>query len=116
MAGTFDCGVPVTHGPPEQGSLALAPDMMFIGVHGDALVLAAVWPNEDDLGPKCPPGQPDSTGCDDTFPSTVERVLVVGGELWVYTSESLEHFDVDTGGPITAPVLVGMVVLPPPGH
>lgn len=106
----------VAHGAPEQGSLAPAPDALFVGVQGDSLIPTLVRPSEADLGPRCPPGQVDPTGCDDTFPPTVQRVLVVGGGLWLYTTESLERFDVGTEGPITTAVPAGMVVLPPPGH
>ena len=106
----------VTHRSPDDRSIPPAPEAMFVGVQGDTLVPTFARPNEADLGPKCPPEQLDRTGCDDTFPPTVERVLVVDGELWLYTSESLERFDIGTDGPITNATPAAMVVLPPPGY
>jgi hypothetical protein len=106
----------VTHLSPDDRSLAPAPEAMFMGVQGETLIPTIARPNEAYLGPKCPPEQLDRTGCDDTFAPTVERVLVVDGELWLYTSESLERFDVNAEGAITTATAAQMVVLPPPGH
>lgn len=104
----------VTHSPPDDRSLPPAPEAMFFGVQGDVLVPATAQPTEADLGPSCPPEQLDRTDCDDSGPPRVDRVLVVGGDLWLYTSESLERFDVNSEGPITSATPAGMVVLPPP--
>lgn len=106
----------VTHLSPDDRSLAPAPEAMFVGVQGEILVPTVARPNEAYLGPRCPFGQLDRTGCDDTGPPMVDRVLVVGGELWLYTSESLERFDVNGEGVITTATPADMVVLPPPGH
>lgn len=54
----------------------------------------AVTPRQADLGPPCPTrGEYDPTTCDSTGPPAVQRVLVVDGAPWLYTSESLERLD-----------------------
>ena len=53
---------------------------------------AAVTPREAELGPRCPTkGDYDPMSCDNTGTPTVQRVLVVDGLPWLYTSESLER-------------------------
>ncbi len=89
------------------------PQAFFIDVGADGPVPLMVTPTEADLGPKCPPTQMDRTGCDDTGPPSVDRVLVVDGQVWLHTSESLEHLDVGASGPITGATSLVVVPLPP---
>jgi hypothetical protein len=74
------------------------PDVaVFAEVRGDALDTRSVTPNEAPLGPPCRPDQEDRSTCDSTGRPQVDRVLVVGGELWLHTGESLERIEVATG-------------------
>lgn len=71
-----------------------APQAQLLTVGEGPPVPNPVTPNEADLGPRCPREQPfDPTTCDNTGPPSVERVLVVDGAPWLYTSESLERLD-----------------------
>jgi hypothetical protein len=67
-----------------------------------------VTPHDADLGPRCPStGLSDPTKCDNTGPPEVQRVLVVKGVPWLYTTESLERLDPKSLAPN------GIVVLRP---
>ena len=69
------------------------PDALFLTVEAAGLAPRLVDPTDADLGPRCEPMQEDRRTCDDTGPPQVHRVLVVDGEPWLYTSESVEHLD-----------------------
>jgi hypothetical protein len=74
------------------------PDVALVAeVRGDVLSTRSVTPKEAPLGPPCRPDQEDRSTCDPTGRPQVDRVLVVGGELWLHTGESLEHVEVATG-------------------
>lgn len=82
----------------------------FIRVDGDALIERLVQPTDVDLGrPKCRGNEMDWSRCDSSGPPYVQRVLVVNGTIWLYTSESLEALD---PGSLAS---TGVIVLPPPG-
>lgn len=74
-------------------AIAPAPDALFLAVAGDAVTPGIVSPREADLGPRCRIDQLDRSNCDDTGPPSVSRVLVIDGDPWLYTSESLEQLD-----------------------
>lgn len=69
------------------------PDALFLAVEEAGLTPRLLDPTEADLGPRCEPRQLDRSDCDDTGPPQVRRVLVVDGDPWLYTSESVEHLD-----------------------
>ena len=70
------------------------PQAQFLSVGAAQPTPAAVTPREADLGPRCPTDRLyDPTTCDSTGPPSVQRVLVVDGAPWLYTSESLERLD-----------------------
>ena len=69
------------------------PDALFLAVEESGLTPRLVDPTEADFGPRCEPDQLDRRNCDDTGPPQVHRVLVVDGDPWLYTSESVEHLD-----------------------
>lgn len=71
------------------------PDAAFLRVDGDSVDVRLVTPREADLGPKCRFGE-RPVNCDHTGPPQVQRVMVVDGQLWLYTSESLERLDAET--------------------
>jgi hypothetical protein len=78
--------------PPWQPSQAA-----LLGVSLGTPTPTMVTPRESDLGPRCPlRGEYDPTTCDWTGPPSVQRVLVVDGVPWLYTSESLERLDPQT--------------------
>ncbi len=73
------------------------PQAQFLNVTTGAPMPAAVTPREAELGPRCPTqGEYDPMTCDNTGNPTVQRVLVVDGVPWLYTSESLERLDPQT--------------------
>ena len=70
------------------------PQAQFLSVGAAPTTPASVTPREADLGPRCPTDRLyDPTTCDSTGPPSVQRVLVVDGAPWLYTSESLERLD-----------------------
>ncbi len=70
------------------------PQAQFLSVGAAQPTPTAVTPREADLGPRCPTDRlVDPTTCDSTGPPSVQRVLVVDGAPWLYTSESLERLD-----------------------
>jgi hypothetical protein len=74
------------------------PDVALLSeVRGDVLTTRSVTPKEAPLGAPCRPDQEDRSTCDPTGRPQVDRVLVVGGELWLHTGESLERIDPATG-------------------
>ncbi|HTN99534.1 MAG TPA: hypothetical protein VL068_02565, partial [Microthrixaceae bacterium] len=72
------------------------PEALFLNVGASDVGARMVRPREADLGRHCPQDQLDRTGCDDSGPPMVSRVLVVNGAPWLYTSESLERLDPDS--------------------
>ncbi len=72
------------------------PESLFLNVGQTEIGARFARPREADLGRKCPIDQFDRTGCDDSGPPTVTRVLVVNGAPWLYTTESLERLDPDS--------------------
>ncbi|MGB6059323.1 MAG: beta-propeller domain-containing protein [Microthrixaceae bacterium] len=81
---------------------------LVLNVGANDVTARLVRPRDVDLGPICPWNQVDRTGCDDSGPPQVFRVLVVAGSLWLYTSESLEQLDPGSLAPkalITVPPL-----------
>jgi hypothetical protein len=85
-----------------------APDALLLGVDAAGLTPRLVDPTEADLGPRCAPLQQDRRNCDDTGPPWVQRVLIVDGAPWLYTSESVERLDPTTFASL------GVVPLRPP--
>ena len=66
----------------------------FLSVGAAQPTPITVTPREADLGPRCPTDRLyDPTTCDSTGQPSVQRVLVVDGAPWLYTSESLERLD-----------------------
>lgn len=74
---------------------SLPPEAVFLSVGADTLTPRRVTPHEADLGPRCRLGQED-LGCDASGPPEVRRILIVNGDPWLYTSESLEHLEPET--------------------
>lgn len=66
---------------------------LVLNVGANDVTARLVRPRDVDLGRICPWNQVDRTGCDDSGPPQVFRVLVVAGSPWLYTSESLEQLD-----------------------
>ncbi len=72
------------------------PLAVLLSVQGDQIAPTVVQPGEADLGPRCRLDQPDRSACDATGPPQVQRMLVVDGAPWLYTSESLQRLDPQT--------------------
>lgn len=76
------------------GSLAVPPPTAaLLNIGADSISPTIVTPRDADLGPKCKWDEPVTDGCDSSGDPSVQRVLVIDGQPWLYTSESLEHLD-----------------------
>lgn len=77
----------------------LPPEAVFLTVGADTIDARTVTPRNVDLGPPCKDDEYWAKGCDRSGDPMVQRVLVVAGTPWLYTSESLEALDPDTLAP-----------------
>ncbi|MFI5044927.1 MAG: beta-propeller domain-containing protein [Acidimicrobiales bacterium] len=80
----------------EQVGLATASRSAVVTVTDGSVTGQLVSPSEADLGPRCPRDAIDRSTCDSTGPPNVDRILVVDGQPWIHTSESLEALDPTT--------------------
>ncbi|MCB1256733.1 MAG: beta-propeller domain-containing protein [Microthrixaceae bacterium] len=76
------------------GSLATPPPTAaLLNIGADSISPTIVTPRDADLGPKCKWDEPVTDDCDSSGDPSVQRVLVIDGQPWLYTTESLEHLD-----------------------
>ena len=77
----------------ERVGLATVPRSAFVTVTEGSVAGQPISPSEADLGPRCPRDATDRSSCDSTGAPDVDRILVVDGQPWIHTSESLEGLD-----------------------